>query len=233
MERLASETDTPVTMPRQRKRSRKIDDCGTNHTFTIQQYYKQQYCAIIDTIVSEIQSRFSQPALETLTAIEQIIVNAANGKISGVPDCDRDKLAKYSSLLNLTDLDTQLSMLANVMKTVNEVHKTNIKLFTSVRSVANTMIVSPFAVNLCSQVSRLCQIYMTVPMTSATAERSFSVMWRIQTVLRQTMTQPRLNACMMLHVHKDRTDSINIHEIAANFVNGVDDRVRYFGKISD
>jgi len=39
------------------------------------------------------------------------------------------------------------------------------------------------------QYNRLLKLCLTVPMTTATAERSFSVMNRMKTCLRSTMTQ--------------------------------------------
>jgi hypothetical protein len=73
---------------------------------------------------------------------------------------------------------------------------------------------------------------MTVPMTSATAERSFSTMRRIKTYLRQTMGQQRLNDVMLLHIHKQRTDQIDLKSVAQAFVMANDERIRYFGNPS-
>jgi hypothetical protein len=82
---------------------------------------------------------------------------------------------------------------------------------------------------LCCEVLKLYLIYMTVPMTSAKAERSFSAVRRIETHLRQTMGQQRLNDVMLLHTHKERTDSIDIASVAAVFVSANDERFRVFG----
>jgi hypothetical protein len=105
-----------------------------------------------------------------------------------------------------------------------------VKQVTSVRSLANLMTSScEFAKSLCSEVFKLCVVYMTVPMTSATAERSFSAMRRLKTYLRQTMGQQRLNDVMLLHIHKERTDRIDIKSVARAFVSANDDRIRFFG----
>jgi hypothetical protein len=68
---------------------------------------------------------------------------------------------------------------------------------------------------------------MTVPMTSATAERSFSTLRRIKTYLRQTMGQQRLNDVMLLHIHKERTDRIDIKSVARAFVSANDDPIQF------
>lgn len=45
---------------------------------------------------------------------------------------------------------------------------------------------------------------------NATSESSFSALRRVKTYLRATMTQERLNHIMVLHVHKDSIDSLDL-----------------------
>ena len=49
----------------------------------------------------------------------------------------------------------------------------------------------------------LLQIAATLPVTTATAERTFSTMKRIKTYLRSTMTTDRLTGLALLNVHRD------------------------------
>ena len=64
-----------------------------------------------------------------------------------------------------------------------------------------------------NQVHKLLQIYLTIPMTTATAERTFSTLRRLKNYLRTTMTQKRLNHVVLLHTHKQRTDVIDLEPI--------------------
>ena len=57
-----------------------------------------------------------------------------------------------------------------------------------------------------------------MPVTTATAERSFSTLRRLKTYLRSTMSQPRLNHIVLLHSHKERTDALDLIHIAKTFV---------------
>lgn len=100
---------------------------------------------------------------------------------------------------------------------------------TSVRSLTELLTSSTFAKNLCLEIYTLCIIYLTVPMTSATGERSFSTMRRIKTYLRQTMGQQRLNDLMLLHIHKQQTDQIDLKTVVQSFVSVNEERSRYFG----
>ena len=45
-------------------------------------------------------------------------------------------------------------------------------------------------------------------------EHTFSTLHQLKNHLQSTMTQERLNHVMLLHIHKDRIDNINLLEIA-------------------
>jgi predicted GTPase len=77
--------------------------------------------------------------------------------------------------------------------------------------------------------SRLLRLYLTVPVTTATAERSFSVMNRMKTCMRSTMTQTRLNSVFLTHIYKEKTDSIDLNSICATFASKNDQRKLFFG----
>ena len=90
----------------------------------------------------------------------------------------------------------------------------------------------PMAKQMFSEVSHLLRLYLTIPVTTATAERSFSTLRRIKTYLRSTMTQQRLNNVMLLHVHKDLCDDIDILKIGQSFVSANSRRQSYFGNFT-
>lgn len=78
------------------------------------------------------------------------------------------------------------------------------------------------------QTSRLLQLLLVMPATSATSERSFSSLRHIKTYLRTTMKQDRLNHFMMLYIHKDR--KVDIIKAMREFVQFNDERLHVFGK---
>ena len=83
--------------------------------------------------------------------------------------------------------------------------------------------------DLLSEVHKLLRLFLTIPVTSSTSERSFSAMRRIFTYLRSSMTESRFNNCFILHVHKELTERINLEDVAKEFISRNDERVRYFG----
>ena len=74
------------------------------------------------------------------------------------------------------------------------------------------------------------KLLLVMPATNATSERSFSALRRVKTYLRSSMSQMRLNNLMVLHVHKDLTDGLDLNEIGNEFVGNREGRMRLFGK---
>ena len=79
------------------------------------------------------------------------------------------------------------------------------------------------------QIIVLAKILLVMPATNAVSERSFSAMKPVKVYLRSTTSDCRLNHLMVLHVHKDRTDSLNMVEVANAFVERNDSRHPIFG----
>ena len=69
-----------------------------------------------------------------------------------------------------------------------------------------------------AEVIKLVKLILVMPATNATSEGRFSALRRLKTWLRATEAQQRLNWCMVLHVHKDRTDELEIADLASEFV---------------
>ena len=174
------------------KLSRKLDETRTQHIFSSddpQAYYQyqQQYFAVIGEILGELSSRFSQPAMKTLEFIETIILDAANDRLQSLSTDSAapvETLSMYGNIIDFQKLDSQLRMLPSVIATVNDQMSQRdtsylpVKQVSSVRFVTEILTLSSFAKNLCSEVY-IYASYLTVPMTSATAERSFLTMRRI------------------------------------------------------
>ena len=56
----------------------------------------------------------------------------------------------------------------------------------------------------------LLPMYLTIPVTSATSERTFSALRRLKNYLRSTMKQDHLNNCLLMHCRKSITDTLDI-----------------------
>jgi hypothetical protein len=68
------------------------------------------------------------------------------------------------------------------------------------------------------EVINLLRLYLTLPVTSCTAERSFSGLRRLKTYLRSTVTQKRLNHIAVLHFHREQSQSLDLEAICNSFI---------------
>ena len=57
-----------------------------------------------------------------------------------------------------------------------------------------------------------------MPATNASSERSFSALKGVKTCLRSSTTDHRLNHLLMLHVHQDKVDDMDMIIVANDFV---------------
>ena len=82
-----------------------------------------------------------------------------------------------------------------------------------------------------TEVCKLIRLLLTIPVSSATAERSFSALRRLKSYTRSTMSAARLNHVALLHIHQNRTaDELLDDNIVSTFVHAVDVRQDTFGK---
>ena len=195
---------TQPSLPRKRKRPAKLlnenEASLYDEVSDLKTFYRRIYFDAIDTVTNCIKTRFSQPGYRTIRNIEQLILNVINGsEYQNQPD---DVLSHYSEETNQYRLSTQLQILKTKFVDSNE---------KTVSAVINYM-----KNNICvrtdfySEIIVLLKLYLVSPATNAVSEPSASLMRRIRNWLRSTMSQERLNYCMLLSIRKEKTDKINL-----------------------
>ena len=188
-------------------------------------YYHSLYFQACDLLLRELEDRFDQKELLPLVlALENLIVKAANGE--GYDDALQSvEESCFAGDIHFDSLRRHLSLVCDLVKeAIPGVHKV-----TSIHTVCDAMNMSNAYKSMLSEVHKLLRLYLTVPIASSTSEQTFSAMKRLLTYLRSTMTEKRLNNCILLHVHKDLTDQLNITDIAKEFISANSDCHRYFG----
>ena len=115
----------------------------------------------------------------------------------------------------------QLQMLPDLVKAYKQSQGLSRLEIISMQTIADIFNKVPMAKDMFSEVDTLLRIYFTVPITTCTAERSFSCLRCMKTYLRSTMTEERLNNVMILYAYKEDTDQLNLHEIASTFVSEI------------
>ena len=68
-----------------------------------------------------------------------------------------------------------------------------------------------------TEVYHLIKVAMTIPVTSATAEHSFSVLKRIKTYLRATIGQERLTHLAVLLIERELSKNIDLDSVIDHF----------------
>jgi len=120
----------------------------------------------------------------------------------------------------------QLRMLKSLFKDIE--HQT---LTTSI--IAKTLISIPSATQELFEYKLIAlKSCLSIPVSVATLEHSFSVLRRLKTYLRSTTTQKKLTHCAVLHVHSDRVDSLDFFQCMKNFVLKNEEKIKVFGNLN-
>lgn len=161
-------------------------------------------------------------------SIERLIIDSAEG--SKLNDEDLKRLLCYPEI-DRTRLSAQTAMFHDYLKSLNERHNTEINSFTQMSSICSLLALDGTTTMrvMFSEIYKLLRIYLTCPVSSSTAERTFSTLRRLKTYLRSTMTQKRLNHLLIVSTHKDRANLVNLEGIADMFVSLNANRRGFFG----
>jgi hypothetical protein len=218
----------PPSLPRYRRPPKKLDDGAAPTTFqTPEDMFRKTYFEVIDLVQQELMRRFDQKSLEVPILVENLLLKAANWDGKEELEINAKIADFYNNDIDVRKLKRQMYMLPEL---VQQQTSHSVKKVTNVATLIDIFQNSPVnLVGMFSEIGTLLRIFITVPISTATAERSFSALRRIKTYLRSTMTQERLNNVMLLHCHKDRTDALELETINKEFMQSNEQRRNYFG----
>ena len=218
---LERDVDEP-RLPRQRKRPRRYEEGNAPAEFDLsaKDMYRRVYFESLDLITQAITDRFDQPGYRVYRCLEDLLLKGARGEIC------RDEIRFVKSIyggdIDMANLEAQLGMLGSNCK------EKEIASIHDIRECLQQF--SGAERTLLNEVVTVMKLLLVLPATNASSERSFSALRRIKSYLRSTMGQERLNHLMTLHVHNDSIDSVDLVEVANQFVSGNEYRQRMFGK---
>ena len=130
----------------------------------------------------------------------------------------------YDADLNTANLRTQLETLkVNLPAGVSGI-KDIIKYIRNLTQVQR---------DLLSDICTTIELILVMIATNAVSERLFSTLRQVKTYLRVAMTQEKLNHLMVLHVHKDLTDKLNLNDIGKEFVGQSEHQLALFDSFSE
>ena len=207
-------------LPQQRKRPKRYEE-GASAEFdsSAKDMYRRVYFEALDLIIQAIKDRFNQPGYRVYHCLENLLLKAARGEEFS----EELKLASsiYGADINECNLQMQLETLGTSIQEERVLSIFDVWNYLQQLTAAER--------TLLNEVVTVMKLLLVMPATNATSERSFSAMRRVKSYLRSTMGQERLNHLMTLHVHKESTDSLNLVQVANEFVCGNESRQRLFG----
>ena len=210
-------------LPRQRKLPKSFDEPDAYHfPSTPKEFFRNICFELYDQTVNGIKERFNQPDCRIYVNLQKLILKAFNKEdfskeLEAVTDF-------YDSDFERFNLESQLQLLHQIGLKFKE---QNHKRFT-IQDVITLMQKLPRAhKNMIPEVLTLMKLILVSPATNAVSERSFSALKRLKTACRSTMSDPRLNNLMTLHINRDILPSTV--DIANEFIDRSEYRKFVFG----
>ncbi|XP_067943160.1 zinc finger MYM-type protein 1-like [Watersipora subatra] len=192
-------------LPRRRRPSKRKDDnqdTAHSHTNTYD-LYRQAFFQALDTIKTCIEDRFNQKGMSAHIALEQLLL-----KTSAEESVEEElnTIIKFNnSDFNWLSLEHELELLSLSDSKFNVISE----FFAWIAKGQNNSVYP--------QLSNIAKLLLLMPASNAATEMSFSAMKRLKSDIRSSMSQVRLNSLMLLHVHNDLTDTIDIQEVIRLF----------------
>ena len=196
---------------------------GDNELFHDQQEkteWKRQYFEVLDLVDSAIERRFNQNDMKVASKRENTFLDGANRGLTlsalediNLPDpIDKARLVMELTLLRDYTADRQFISVQELADFVTELNPQTRIMF--------------------KQVTRTIELCLSLPVSAASSERSFSALKRLKTWLRSTMTQKRLTHTSLMHVHQEILDSLDVARLMSTFVSKTAERRAVFGVVS-
>lgn len=158
----------------------------------IQQNYKQIFIEILDTVIMQIEIRFKD--LDKLTFFDLLTFDKHASYSKNFPENLLDNLLAQYPFFDKIQLRNELSVVYNDPQMFEQC-KTHPEILDFMFKNELQCCMPEFY--------KLLSIVLTIPVTSASVERSFSTLKRIKTYSRNTMNQNRLSNVALISVEKE------------------------------
>lgn len=169
-------------------------------------HYKRLYCEVFDVILLQLRDRFSN--LESLHFLELLNEKNFNKFTTHFPEIALQSLKDtYPSVFDFSALKSQLIV---TYMSEDMHHKSVNELLNFVKS--NEL------EKAYSEVTKLCELILTIPASSASVERSFSKLKNIKNYARNTQGQERLSNLSLIALERELLTSLQEHQ---QFYDGV------------
>ena len=202
-----------------------------HHPKNVEDSFRKVYYEAYDFVIAAIRKRFDQLDYQMHVAMQNILLMSCNGKdpkqeINRGVNGDISFASLYSEETDMSKLMSQLKLLPSLFRIKDN---GTIDMSTIIKKLQDMSRNRRF---LISEVEKIVRLLLLSPATNAESERIFSALKRVKTYLRSTMGSNRLHALMLMHVHKNILNKINLANVANEFVNRRDSQKQTFGYFS-
>ena len=179
--------------------------------------YKEKYSLVIETLVNELNFRFKDENIKPLVVIQKIITNISYDKDISI----RNELHIYKDEIDFDKLDEELNIWYRYkLSNPNEFGTKKINILSQQFSNCDLS-------EHLNEIHKLFLIYLCVPVTSATGERSFSTLKLLKTYIRNSMKQDRLSDLAVLYTNTDLLNKISLEDIIDKFAREKSRRMKF------
>jgi len=207
MEMIKTNNIDPPKIPRKKNVPYKLGGGEKGpQTLNLKDYYRIEiYYPVLDIIIREMQQRFQENQLDILNGLKEIIVNDN-------PPHEALNIVCNTYNFDLKHLNTEIEVYNRMFKLKYPKIETTSTMAKKIEFIKNDDFQNGFPI-----LTSIIRIFLTIPTTTASCERSFSCLKRLKTYLRTTMGQERLSNLGTLQIEKKR--NINIEEVIDEFNN--------------
>ena len=218
MQETCTASDVPPPAQRKVRKARMDYEEQATVCKTKDDYHRAVLTPLVTNMVSELNRRFNEETsvlyygVSALTPIHSLFLNAEHLKAFGVT---------YG--LKEEDIADELKILRKLFErkftTDDEEKPKNLCEFHKFLQVYKKLFLN---------INKLCTISITLSISSAGCERSFSAMKRIKSYNRSTMSNMRLCNLAVLHVGNERLMNIKLDDVVDKFAKNDNRRIVLF-----
>ncbi|KAF0298328.1 hypothetical protein FJT64_004341 [Amphibalanus amphitrite] len=207
-------------LKRQARPPRRLDDgAEPAHPTSPEERYRRVFLEAIDQLDRALHCRYS----DNVRSDELVLATGERALITGDADAIDQTAGFYQ--MNADRLRLQVQMLHDICKS----HGTSIPL-KNLQDVVKQLTSGEGELRaLLDEVATLTRLLLTAPATSCTAERSFSLLRRLKSWLRSTLSQERLNHSAVLATYPERVMSLDRTKLIREFIQQCPSRRHVFG----
>ena len=232
---LARENDVSIRTSsrpqRTRRTPRHLDNSIVDYTIItssatpVEEYKTQVYYNTIDVILEEMGDRFSELNLSFLTALEALV--PTSDLFLGLPT-----LSPFLTHYNISEtaVQSEAPFVRAFLRESRSSSSVSVQTTSSSSSASPVPMMNSSSLHMAyTELSKVPECFptilssyriaLTLGVSSASAERSFSSLRRIKTYLRSTMTQDRLSNLALLYIERDLSSLLwnRIDELVLSF----------------